>query len=80
MNTIGEEITNGINPTHVFVKNIRAKFGMKFHTAKMFCDLLAKEGIFERKYNVMCKKCRRDLHTFNTIESMPQTVKCDTCW
>lgn len=65
-----------LDPTHIYVENIRAVFGLSTPVARSFCELAVKQGIFRKGVEVRCPDETAAVEA-DAVESLPPTV---TCW
>jgi hypothetical protein len=64
-----------IDPTHVYVENVRAVFGISNGLARRLCELGVKEGFFERRVQVLCPDNVVAAEA-ETEELLPHEVHC----
>ena len=75
------DIIEKTDPNRIFVENIRSFYGMPTKVAKFFCDLAVREGVFIKKYAVVCpnSSCERIIRTFDSLDEIPAEITCETC-
>ena len=69
------EAVNALDPSHIYVENVRALFGISTGLAERFCELAVRQGILEKHVEVRCPD-QTVVADAPSIEKLPPTVKC----
>jgi len=64
-----------LDPSHIYVENVRAAFGLTTGLAKRFCELAVRQGILEKRVEVLCPNnvVAKDAAS---VEQLPVEVSC----
>ncbi|KQS34020.1 hypothetical protein ASG33_08295 [Dyadobacter sp. Leaf189] len=73
------ELLELTDPDRIYVENIRSIFNLPTKIAKLLCELAVKSGQFEKRYGVKCPNCSRLIKVYNTLDEIPQNIKCLSC-
>ena len=68
-----------INPSRIYVENVRAFFGFPYALARLLLDIAAREGALERKVGVLCPYDKHIVASFSSEEGLPESVFCVAC-
>lgn len=68
-----------IDPSRIYVENVRAFFGLPTPAARLLCETAVREGAFERHVGVLCPYDRHMLRSFKSEKDLPDTLECLPC-
>lgn len=68
-----------LNPEKFYVENIRHFFNLSHRIAKILCEVAARQGFFEKKFEVLCPNEGRSIGEFDRREQIPETIECKNC-
>jgi hypothetical protein len=69
------EAVAALDPSHIYVENVRALFGISTGLAERFCEIAVRQGVLEKHVEVRCPN--HDVAAdAPTEEQLPPTVEC----
>jgi hypothetical protein len=74
-----EELIDQLDPERFYVENIRSFFGLPHSVARLLCDMAVREGLFLRRFGVMCPQCDRIIQSVKSESDIPIVLACDVC-
>jgi hypothetical protein len=74
-----EELIDQLDPERIYVENVRSFFGIPFSLARLLCEMAVREGLFLRRYGVMCPQCDRIITSAESERELPEKLKCEVC-
>jgi hypothetical protein len=78
------DLIDKTDPKRIYVENISSFFNLPFGAARYFCEMAVKQGIFTKKYGVVCRneECQRIIVSYdqNPADKSEQFhVNCEQC-
>lgn len=74
-----EELIEQLDPSRIYVENVRSFFGVPSSIAQAWCELAVREGIFARRFGVLCPQCQRLILTVEHEDQIPDKIVCEVC-
>ena len=74
-----EELIDQLDPERIYDENVRSFFGISYSLARLLCEMAVREGLFLRRYGVMCPVCDRILESVPSEEQIPEHLICKVC-
>lgn len=68
-----------INPRRIYVENVRAFFGFPYTVARWLLEAAVREGALIKRIGVLCPRDRHIVQSFESEESVPDSVYCFSC-
>lgn len=68
-----------LDPERIYIENIRAFFGISYGIAKLLCEMAVKEGVFGKKYGLVCPNCGRIIKSYDSTKNFPKDLECEIC-
>jgi hypothetical protein len=71
-----------LNPTRIFVENVRSLFKISRLEARTLCEMAVNDKLFEKRVGFLCPAscCNgRMLADFKFGEEIPETLSCHIC-
>lgn len=73
------QLIRATDPERIYVENVRSFFHLPYKAAKVLCELAVKEGLFRKKYGVVCPSCGRIIKSYNIKEEIDEEIECELC-
>lgn len=67
------------DPDHIYIENIRSFFGFGHATARFFCELAVREGVFLKRIGYLCPRDRNVIRYVSDDETPPDVLHCRGC-
>jgi hypothetical protein len=64
-----------LDPSHIYVENVRAMFGLSTRVAERLCEFGVKQQVLRRRVEVLCPD-RSVAAEADTVEELPPEVNC----
>jgi hypothetical protein len=64
-----------LDPSHIYVENVRSLFGLSTSLAKRLCDLAVRQGFLEKRVEVLCPDAAVAAEA-PSVEMLPAEVSC----
>ena len=64
-----------LDPSHIYVENVRALFGISTGLAKRFCEVAVRQGVLQKRLEVRCPD-QSIAAVATTRDQLPATVNC----
>jgi len=71
-----------LNPSKIFVENVRSIFGVSNLEARTWCEMAVKSNLFEKRIGLICPSptCnKRIIAEYGSIKEIPVEITCDIC-
>ena len=69
------EAIEALDPSHIYVENVRSLFGISTSLAKRLCELAVRQGFLEKRIQVLCPD-QTVADEAPTEEQLPAEVSC----
>jgi hypothetical protein len=69
------EAIAALDPSHIYVENVRALFGVSTGVAKRFCEFAVRQGVLQKRIEVRCPD-QTVVDEARSIEELRRTVNC----
>lgn len=73
------ELVKNTDPRNIHIENISHFFGIPFRTAKFFCDVAVREGVFNKRIGYLCPKDKNVIISLLPGEPRPEYCVCFIC-
>lgn len=74
-----QKLIEETNPDRIYVENIRSFFHIPFGLAQWLCDEAVREGLFEKRFGLLCPNCDSMIWDFADGEQPPLHLQCESC-
>lgn len=64
-----------LDPSHIYVENVRALFGVSTGIARRFCEFAVRQGVLQKRVEVRCPD-QTVVADAPTVGELPPTVQC----